>query len=121
MHRVIVGAVGSIVMTAIFATRATHQTTDYYTFAWLFVGIGVFSGIAYAPWMARFTETVEKQGVTSRGAGRPYTAGSSACCCSGLRSVPDLSTLTRRHSRTVSAAVAVVAGRRSPRAAGGSG
>ena len=43
----IVGAVGSIVMTAIFATRATHPTTDYYTFAWLFIGIGVFSGVAY--------------------------------------------------------------------------
>jgi MFS family permease len=56
----IVGAVGSIVMTAIFATRATHPTTDYYTFAWLFIGIGVFSGVAYGPWMASFTETVEK-------------------------------------------------------------
>ncbi|SHM46951.1 MFS transporter [Actinacidiphila paucisporea] len=56
----IVGAAGSIVMTAIFATRATHPTTDYYTFAWLFVGIGVFSGVAYGPWMAGFTETVEK-------------------------------------------------------------
>jgi MFS family permease len=56
----IIGAVGSIVTTAIFATRATHPTTDYYTFAWLFVGIGVFSGVAYGPWMAGFTETVEK-------------------------------------------------------------
>ncbi|MEU6852656.1 MFS transporter [Actinacidiphila alni] len=56
----IVGAVGSIVMTAIFASRATHPTTDYYTFAWLFIGIGVFSGVAYGPWMASFTETVEK-------------------------------------------------------------
>jgi MFS family permease len=56
----VAGAVGSIVMTAIFATRATHPTTDYYTFAWLFVGIGVFSGVAYGPWMAGFTETVEK-------------------------------------------------------------
>ncbi|MDX6354862.1 MAG: hypothetical protein QOF98_1765 [Streptomyces sp.] len=56
----VVGAVGSIVMTAIFASRATHPGTGYYTFAWLFVGIGVFSAIAYAPWMAGFTETVEK-------------------------------------------------------------
>ncbi|WP_333770672.1 MFS transporter [Streptomyces sp. IBSBF 2435] len=56
----IVGAVGSIVTTAAFATRATHPGTDYYTFAWLFVGIGVFSGVAYGPWMAGFTETVEK-------------------------------------------------------------
>ncbi len=56
----IVGAVGSIVTAAVFATRATHPGTGYYTFAWLFVGIGVFSGVAYGPWMAGFTETVEK-------------------------------------------------------------
>ncbi|ALV31022.1 MFS transporter [Streptomyces sp. CdTB01] len=65
----IVGAVGSIVVTAIFATRATHLTTDYYTFAWLFIGIGVFSGIAYAPWMASFTETVEKHNPAATAAG----------------------------------------------------
>ncbi|MFI0942016.1 MFS transporter [Streptomyces sp. NPDC021020] len=56
----VAGAVGSIVVTALFATRATHPETGYYTFAWLFVGIGVFSGVAYGPWMAGFTETVEK-------------------------------------------------------------
>ncbi|MDF9811105.1 MFS transporter [Streptomyces sp. SPB162] len=55
----VVGALGSIVVTAAFAMRATHSGTDYYTFAWLFVGIGVFAGLAYAPWMASFTETVE--------------------------------------------------------------
>ncbi|MFJ9721369.1 MFS transporter [Streptomyces sp. NPDC101209] len=65
----IVGAAGSIVVTAIFATRATHPTTDYYTFAWLFIGIGVFSGIAYAPWMASFTETVEKHNPAATAAG----------------------------------------------------
>lgn len=65
----IVGAVGSVVVTAIFATRATHLTTDYYTFAWLFIGIGVFSGIAYAPWMASFTETVEKHNPAATAAG----------------------------------------------------
>ncbi|WP_328461893.1 MFS transporter [Streptomyces sp. NBC_00448] len=57
----VVGAVGSIAVTAVFASRATHQSTGYYTFAWLFIGIGVFSGIAYGPWMAGFTETVEKR------------------------------------------------------------
>jgi len=56
----IVGAAGSIAATAVFATRATHPATGYYTFAWLFVAIGVFSGVAYAPWMASFTETVER-------------------------------------------------------------
>ena len=65
----IVGAVGSIVVTALFATRATHATTGYYTFAWLFIGIGVFSGVAYGPWMAGFTETVEKHNPAATAAG----------------------------------------------------
>jgi MFS family permease len=65
----IVGALGSIVMTAVFAGRATHPTTDYYTFAWLFIGIGVFSGVAYGPWMAGFTETVEKHNPAATAAG----------------------------------------------------
>ncbi|MFE0105320.1 nitrate/nitrite transporter [Streptomyces sp. NPDC059009] len=65
----IVGAVGTIAMTAVFASRATHAGTDYYTFAWLFVGIGVFSGVTYAPWMASFTETVEKRNPAATAAG----------------------------------------------------
>jgi MFS family permease len=56
----LVGAVGSIAATSVFAVLATHHSTGYYTFAWLFVAIGVLSGVAYAPWMAGFTETVEK-------------------------------------------------------------
>jgi MFS family permease len=65
----IVGAIGAIVATAFFASLATHATTDYYTFAWLFVAIGVFSGVAYAPWMASFTETVEKRNPAATAAG----------------------------------------------------
>jgi MFS family permease len=56
----LVGAVGSIVVTLIFALSATHAKTGYYTFAWMFVFIGVLGGLTYAPWMASFTETVEK-------------------------------------------------------------
>ncbi|MEV6792953.1 MFS transporter [Streptomyces sp. NPDC051320] len=83
----IVGAVGTVVATAVFATRATHPGTGYYTFAWLFIGIGIFSGIAYAPWMASFTETVEKRNPAATAAGlavwgwtiRIVVAVSSAC------------------------------------------
>lgn len=57
----VVGAIGAIVVTAIFATRATHPDTSYSTFVWLLIGISVFLGTAYAPWMASFTETVEKR------------------------------------------------------------
>ncbi|AWS44083.1 MFS transporter [Streptosporangium sp. 'caverna'] len=56
----LVGGVGSVVVTAIFAMLATQPDTAYDTFAWLFVGIGIFGGLTYAPWMAGFTETVEK-------------------------------------------------------------
>ncbi|MFF4209076.1 MFS transporter [Streptomyces sp. NPDC001796] len=55
-----VGAVGSIAVTTLFALHATEQRTGYHTFAALFVAIGVFTGVTYAPWMASFTETVEK-------------------------------------------------------------
>ncbi|WP_051944493.1 MFS transporter [Streptacidiphilus rugosus] len=56
----LVGGVGSIVVTVLFALIATRAATGYYTFAWLFVGIGVLTGLTYAPWMASFTETVER-------------------------------------------------------------
>ncbi|BBA96614.1 hypothetical protein RVR_1993 [Actinacidiphila reveromycinica] len=65
----VVGALGSIAFTAVFASRATHPATGYSTFAWLFVGIGVFSGIAYGPWMAGFTETVERRDPAATAAG----------------------------------------------------
>ncbi|MEU9602459.1 MFS transporter [Streptomyces sp. NPDC048109] len=57
----LVGGVGSVACTAVFATLATRPETGYYTFAWLFVALGVFSGLTYAPWMAAFTETVERR------------------------------------------------------------
>lgn len=57
----VVGAVGAIVMTIIFLTRATHPTTSYYTFVVIVSLLAVFLGVAYAPWMASFTETVERR------------------------------------------------------------
>ncbi len=57
----IVGGVGSVVMTILFLTRATHAHTGYYTFVWMISVLAVFLAIAFAPWMASFTETVEKR------------------------------------------------------------
>ena len=57
----IVGALGAIVMTAIFLTRATEPHTSYGTFALILSLLAVSLGVAYAPWMASFTETVEKR------------------------------------------------------------
>ncbi|WP_037577075.1 MFS transporter [Phaeacidiphilus oryzae] len=57
----IIGTVGSIAATITFAVLTKQHDTGYYTFAALFVAIGVLGGTAYAPWMAAFTETVEKR------------------------------------------------------------
>jgi MFS family permease len=57
----VIGAVGAIVFTSLFALRATHPHTGYSTFVWLLIGLSVSLGVAYAPWMASFTETVERR------------------------------------------------------------
>jgi MFS family permease len=55
------GAVGAIVMTIIFGSLAGHPHTGYYTFVLVISLLAVFLAIAYAPWMASFTETVERR------------------------------------------------------------
>jgi ACS family D-galactonate transporter-like MFS transporter len=57
----VVGAIGSIIFTMLFLQRATHPGTSYSTFVWLLIGLSVSLGVAYAPWMASFTETVERR------------------------------------------------------------
>ncbi len=54
------GAVGAIIMTILFGSYAGHTHTSYATFALTISLLAVFLAIAYAPWMASFTETVEK-------------------------------------------------------------
>jgi MFS family permease len=56
----LIGALASIGVLIPFALAATRPSTSYYTFALLVAGIGIFGGMTYAPWMAGFTETVEK-------------------------------------------------------------
>ena len=57
----VVGAVGAIVMTIIFGSLASHPHTGYDTFVLVISLLSVFLAIAYAPWMASFTETVERR------------------------------------------------------------
>jgi ACS family D-galactonate transporter-like MFS transporter len=57
----VLGAVGAIVFTTIFALRTTHPETSYTTFVVLLSLIAVSLGTAFAPWMASFTETVERR------------------------------------------------------------
>ncbi|MGH3279793.1 MAG: MFS transporter [Trebonia sp.] len=55
----VIGAVGAIVMTIIFLYLGAG--TSYTTFAVVISILAVFLAIAYAPWMASFTETVERR------------------------------------------------------------
>ncbi|MDT3396606.1 MFS transporter [Streptomyces sp. B1866] len=65
----IVGAAGLMVLTAMFALRATEPTTGYYTFVLLLAVSALFAELAFAPWMAGFTETVEERNPAGAAAG----------------------------------------------------
>jgi MFS family permease len=54
----VVGAVGAAVMTIVFLNLGAGTT--YSTFVVVISILAVFLAIAYAPWMASYTETVEK-------------------------------------------------------------
>jgi MFS transporter, ACS family, D-galactonate transporter len=56
----VVGGVISAVGVALFAIATTHPSTTYYHFVWIILLISIGSAIAFASWMAGFTETVEK-------------------------------------------------------------
>ena len=57
----VVGALGAIAMTIVFLLQAKQAQTGYYTFVWQVSLLAVFLAVAYAPWMASFTETVERR------------------------------------------------------------
>ena len=57
----LVGAIAAVIMTFVFATRTSDPHTTYYTFVAIITAMAVGLAIAFAPWMASFTETVEKR------------------------------------------------------------
>jgi len=65
----LVGAVGSIVMLLIFSHQASHPHTAFYTIVWMEVLLAFFLSVAYAPWMAGYTELVEKKNPALVGTG----------------------------------------------------
>jgi MFS family permease len=54
----VVGGVGAAIMMVLYLSRAGHATS-YYHLAILVALLSFFTGLAYTPWMASFTETVE--------------------------------------------------------------
>jgi MFS family permease len=57
----VVGIIGAVVTTVLFALRTDHPGTGYYTFVWILSPMAVFIGFVFAPWLAAFTETVESR------------------------------------------------------------
>lgn len=57
----VVGAAFAVLFTTIFAYKASDADTSYGTFVVLLSLIAVSLGTAFAPWMASFTETVERR------------------------------------------------------------
>jgi len=55
----LVGAIGTMVMTIVLLTQIDHPTTGYYSNVFVVVLLGLFIGAAYTPWMAGYTEAVE--------------------------------------------------------------
>ncbi len=55
----LIGAAGTAAMTVVLIEQTSHANTGYYTLAWILAIWLAFSAMAYATWMAGFTETVE--------------------------------------------------------------
>jgi len=57
----VAGTVLAVVMSFVFMTRTTHPTTSSTTLIVIIALISLGLATAYAPWMAAFTETIEKR------------------------------------------------------------
>jgi MFS family permease len=55
------GGVVAVAMGLVFASLATHPHTSYTTFVIVIMIMSASRGVAYAPWMAAYTETLESR------------------------------------------------------------
>ncbi|HZD65168.1 MAG TPA: MFS transporter [Acidimicrobiales bacterium] len=55
----LVGGLGTAVMTIVLLLQTGAAHSGYYTLVWEISLLALFLAVAYAPWMASFTETVE--------------------------------------------------------------
>jgi MFS family permease len=65
----LVGALGAIALLVVFLLQAGHPNTGYYTVVVIEVFLALFLSVAYAPWMAAYTETVEAKNPALVGTG----------------------------------------------------
>jgi hypothetical protein len=54
----LIGGIGAVVVLIVYLEQAGHHPS-YYTLAIILAALSFFLGVAYAPWMASFTESVE--------------------------------------------------------------
>jgi MFS family permease len=57
----LIGGIGASVFTILIYNRTTHTDTSYGAWAVILTGVGIYGGLAFATWMASFTETVEEE------------------------------------------------------------
>jgi ACS family D-galactonate transporter-like MFS transporter len=55
------GAIGAIAFTILFLSRADNPETTYTQLVLILIGMNVSLGVAFAPWMASYTETIERR------------------------------------------------------------
>jgi MFS family permease len=65
----LVGAIGAIATLIVFLNQTTHAHTSFYTLVGIEVVLAAFLSLAYAPWMAGYTEMVEKKNPALVGTG----------------------------------------------------
>ncbi len=65
----LIGAIGAIVTLIVFLNQTTHAHTSFYTLVTIEVILAAFLSLAYAPWMAGYTEMVEKKNPALVGTG----------------------------------------------------
>jgi MFS family permease len=66
-----IGAIGSIVMTIVFLSRASHPHTSYSELVTIVAVLAVMLGLVTGPWIAAFTETVERRNPALSATDRP--------------------------------------------------
>lgn len=57
----IAGAIGSIITTYLIIHQTAIASTTFHHWTWLLISLAFFLGLTFAPWMAGFTETVERR------------------------------------------------------------
>ena len=63
------GALGAMAMLIVYLGLAGHPHTGYYTLALISAALAIFVAIAYAPWMAGYTESIEAKNPALVGTG----------------------------------------------------